>query len=378
MDRMEASTGPGDAAPRAGLSSAAPSSAVAPPTDPVSPGPMARVVARLLVRLGAWISVAIFASFGGRAWWMLDLGSHFRLHYAVALGGVVALLFALRAHRAALLLSLPLLVDLAVVSPLFCECGAGLPGRPLGELRVVQFNLNAGNARIDDAARWLGGTDADVIVVHEVTPRSLPVLERAMTRFERRAAAARVDPFGVALFVRTPARAGVEVFAARVVDDLADGPANGSASVRTGSRDLGSVDVPCVEARVRFAGREARLLGLRAPPPVTSGYAAKRDQRIGALAAWVAAQHTPALVVGDFNATRWSAPVRSLRTATRLRDAERGRGFHPTWPVGSPIKIPIDLAFHTPELLVTAREIGPDLGSDHLPQSVRFAWREAP
>ena len=39
----------------------------------------------------------------------------------------------------------------------------------------------------------------------------------------------------------------------------------------------------------------------------------------------------PIMVVGDLNATMWSAPYRSLIDSTGLRNARRGFGILPSW-----------------------------------------------
>ena len=75
------------------------------------------------------------------------------------------------------------------------------------------------------------------------------------------------------------------------------------------------------------------------------------------------------LVVGDFNATPWSAPFRNLVATADLENSQRGFGLQPSFPTTSSLllRVPIDHLVHSPALEVTDRQLGPALGSDHFP-----------
>ncbi len=102
-------------------------------------------------------------------------------------------------------------------------------------------------------------------------------------------------------------------------------------------------------------------------PPVagwSSEFRAWQMSRIGQRAQEAA---TPVLVMGDLNATRWSAPLRRLLRDTGLRDSAEGFGWQGTWPSGLwwAGMIPIDQVLVSPGIRVDNRRIGPELGSDH-------------
>lgn len=303
-----------------------------------------------------WLTVATLGGYLGSVGWMLDLMSHFRVQYAGLLALCVASFAMLRAFRSASLAAIPLIVNVVLILPLYHESDP----RPVsaGSFTAIQFNASMNNPRLDEAIQWVRDRDVDVVVVHEVNPRMLLRWTAGLPGHTCLAESARDDPFGIALFVRTE---GADLTAR-------------SSSVHHERGQL----VPCVAAELLFQGRSLRLLGFRAPPPISSGMTRLRDGAIANAASWVLAAETPVAVIGDFNATRWSHPIREFLSMTQLSDAEDGRGFHPTWPVGSPIQIVIDRTFSSPELVVTSRELGPDLGSDHRPQEVSFAWRDPP
>ena len=60
-------------------------------------------------------------------------------------------------------------------------------------------------------------------------------------------------------------------------------------------------------------------------------------------------------------------------------NSQRGHGYHGTFPATVPVpvpKIPIDHAFHDPQLTTSARRVGPAVGSDHLPLEFELAPAE--
>lgn len=75
------------------------------------------------------------------------------------------------------------------------------------------------------------------------------------------------------------------------------------------------------------------------------------------------------LIVGDMNATPWSDRLRTLPTGfVRLSP-----GLRSTWFSSLPVLgLPIDHAFATPDLRASA-EVGPGVGSDHLPLIISVA-----
>jgi endonuclease/exonuclease/phosphatase (EEP) superfamily protein YafD len=67
---------------------------------------------------------------------------------------------------------------------------------------------------------------------------------------------------------------------------------------------------------------------------------------------------------------------RDFLATTGLKDSRVGFGWQPTWPTGSmSLRIPIDHVLVEPDLVVLERQVGPDIGSDHLPVRVRLKRR---
>ena len=81
------------------------------------------------------------------------------------------------------------------------------------------------------------------------------------------------------------------------------------------------------------------------------------------------------MVLGDLNTTPWSARYRALLDDAGLEDTRVGYGLQTSWPSFLPavLRIPIDHVLVTPDLAAAEREVGPEVGSDHLPVWVELA-----
>ena len=140
---------------------------------------------------------------------------------------------------------------------------------------------------------------------------------------------------------------------------------------------------PALALQLRHEGRALALLSLHTLPPVSRANAATRDEQLRAAADWsteqVEAGRAPVLL-GDLNATPFSAGVRPLRTVG-LRDSLAPGGLLAagSWPaLPGPLRIAIDHCWHDAGLVTVRRVVGPALGSDHRPLEVALAWAAAP
>jgi endonuclease/exonuclease/phosphatase (EEP) superfamily protein YafD len=105
---------------------------------------------------------------------------------------------------------------------------------------------------------------------------------------------------------------------------------------------------------------------------------AQREQVVH-LAAALDAFDGPLVIGGDFNGGAWVRNQRDLRALARLTGEP---GFHQTWPalpihgldVPDWLRLPIDHVFSRGGPVVVAAEVGPELGSDHLPLVATVAW----
>lgn len=308
--------------------------------------PFASFLPRLIVAvalLPSWLGLA------GSWHWVLDLCAHFRWQYLFI--GLAAIAWsAWRRHGVLLALAvMTTLLNGVLVGAL--AWNPGMRQIPLEQdfsLHVLSLNVLASNADKPAVIDHLANSGADLLFLAEVDAGWAQALAALEGVYPHRVLHARADNFGVALLSRIP------LTDARVV------------ALTHESR-------PSIVADIRHDGRQLLFVGTHPPPPLGARLAGIRDRQIAALGDLVAQRDRPAIVVGDFNATPWSAPMRAVMS--------RGLGFRstepawrPTWKSRSPLAIPIDHILVTAPLVVSGRVPGPHVGSDHLPVEARIRW----
>lgn len=297
--------------------------------------------------VGYCLGLVTVAGFFGGSWWVLDLLAGFRHQLAIALM-VCALVAAFaRWRKTAVAIGLLGAVNLALVVPLYIG-----PSRPqTGELRIVSFNVLASNRRFAEVVDFIRGSEADVVVLHEVTRRWEQEIEEAAATFddwpyEITEARARGDLFGSMVLVESGA--AVESFGFALTDPRA-------------------IEILLPDG--------VALLAIHPLSPSSEFRALQNDRQFLFATDWAAGQDGPAIVVGDFNATPWSYPFRRLLFSADLSNSARGFGLDLSYPAdGNPlIRVPIDHLLFSEGLAVVDRRLGPAMGSDHFPLTVDMA-----
>ena len=165
---------------------------------------------------------------------------------------------------------------------------------------------------------------------------------------------ARSDNFGIALYSRRP-------ITSHRVEHLDDS------------------NVPTIVATIDLDGRSLNVVGTHPLPPMGRRRSELRDRHLQAIGNLIKRLPPPVMVLGDLNTTSWSPHFRDLLEKCDLRDSRCGFGVQPTWPVEQwVLRIPIDHALVSEDLAVTQRYVGPDIGSDHFPIVVEFAFLDSP
>jgi endonuclease/exonuclease/phosphatase (EEP) superfamily protein YafD len=120
-------------------------------------------------------------------------------------------------------------------------------------------------------------------------------------------------------------------------------------------------------------GRSLFIIGTHPVSPGGRARAIARDVQLQRLAEHVKQLQDPVLLVGDLNATPWSAGMRII-TSGKLGFRSLDPPWTPTWHKLSVVGVPIDHALASAPLVITRRSVGPDVGSDHRPIDVTVGW----
>lgn len=224
----------------------------------------------------------------------------------------------------------------------------GLPGAadsaPQGTprfLRLVTFNVWKRNTRLDDEVALLDATDADLVVLQEVTAK----LRGRLRKLTKPRYPYLIGDIGIVILSKIPVLASGQVDGANA-DGLARKPV-------------------LLWTRFDVEGFAFELIGVHPAFPFRP-----RDQvaDTDALIQFVRSREGPLLVAGDFNLTPWSW---GLRRFTRETGLKRFNTLRPTWPVRRLIRlvplVPIDHVFASCAFKRLRVKIGSSAGSDHLP-----------
>ncbi len=314
----------------------------------------------LVAPVGAGVAVATVVGFLGQTSPVLDLASHFRMWYLVALVPVVAASAALRDRQSTGLSAAALVANLVVMAPLYIPSGQlSSPRDQTVALNIIQFNVQTANTRRAEVAAYVDESRADLVFLQEVDSGWLEMLGSEAQKLSVVEGVPRDDNFGIAVLAGRSSSPYLQVAESEVVALVADRP-----------------DRPAIEMEVRWQGESIHVLTLHTMPPKGLAGWDLRDEQLAAVRHWMDSGHGPRLVVGDLNATRWSAPFRQLVGETSLRNTELGFGYQGTWRADWPwlFRLPIDHVLATEHFAVSEREDGPSLGSDHRPLRVSLVW----
>lgn len=220
-------------------------------------------------------------------------------------------------------------------------------------VRVVFSNILIFNDDIGRLVAWIEDSDPDIVVATETSPRHVERMAGAMAGYPFRVLEPREHPFGMVVYSRYP-------ISGESVTEFADGTPSTS-------------DPVMVIVGVETPSGTLHVAGLHLSTPVTPRRFARRNEQFATAAGILAQLDAPKLVVGDFNATPWSAGLREFLRDTRLF----GVNTRATWPVWFGFAgIPIDHAFASRDMRILDIETGPDIGSDHRPVLVDVALAE--
>lgn len=303
----------------------------------------------LLGALGFCAAAVSLAGFLGTWTWWLEILSHFRAQYAAGfllLAGLFALGRRWRGASGALAMALVNALPIA----LFLLPPAPPPPAASAPVRAMLLNVNSSRGDPVRVAAAVAAANPDLLVLEEINVRWLRELAPVLDAYPFQKTVPRFDNFGIGLFSRLPF---------------------GSVAVEP----FGDFDVPSIFAEIAVEGRPLFLVATHPMPPGNALLAAERNRQLEWIARKTAALPHPVLLLGDLNVSPWSPYYRRLLETSRLRDSAQGRSIRPTWPAPlPPLWIQLDHALHTPELAVLSRSVGPDVGSDHYPLLLDFAW----
>lgn len=206
---------------------------------------------------------------------------------------------------------------------------------------VYTHNVRVRSGQPAAVAGSIAASDADIVVLQEVWPAFMDVLEAdpLLAGFRYRTSEPADDTTGLAVWSRFP-------ITAATIDRLGG--------------------VPMLRTRIDGPAGSFGLDAVHLTAPISAEHVPAWQAQLDGLAAYDAS--TPAIMAGDFNATMDHSQFRHLldRGWTDAHEP-KGCGFDATWPSGgrTPTLLRLDHVLVTDHFEVLAVAIGSDDGSDH-------------
>jgi endonuclease/exonuclease/phosphatase (EEP) superfamily protein YafD len=288
------------------------------------------------------IALLLFASLLN-AWFPLaDSLSHFRVHYCLVLLLVAVCFAVLRAWR----------WFGAVVLCVLIGIGSIYPAWPLlsrraelsHPLKLIQFNTLFNNPTPDRSLAWLKSEAPDFLMMQEVSQKTIAIYDGM----------AETMPYGIVCKFATVGGVAVRSKFPLVAQYCSEG------------RGM-------TWMRVNVNGKEVTFASVHLHWP----YPFKQWRQLAQLENEFKAMPRPVILTGDFNAAAWSEAARRVGAAT---DTVVVPGLRFTLrmgprPIGPVAFLPIDQVLMPEGVRIGSIDVGPAVGSDHLPVVVEFEVR---
>ncbi len=288
------------------------------------------------------VATAISSTLGyfGHTNWFLDLFSHFIWQYLLILTTGTAIIFFVR--RKLCLIFIPFIIALLIeIVPLYF---GGNKNTDLTETtKIVCINLLSSNSQFEDVENYIKQKNPDLIVLQEFNTLWQLMLEPKLSDYQYRLTMPRDDNFGIAVYSKL------------IVSELEE-------------LKIGDAGVPSIHGDIVLDTTKVRLITTHPLPPVDTWYFDHRNTQLSELGTLVSQLDREVIVIGDLNTSSFSTHFKNLISISELIDTRKGFGQLTTWPTWFNLaQTTLDHCLVTKGISVRSREVGVDLGSDHLP-----------
>lgn len=281
-----------------------------------------------------------------------ELLSHFKFQYLFA-SVLCAIIFAfLKKHALSSALLLVAALNTAFVAPWYFPVSEGALSEAPVSFTILHSNVYTGNINFEGFVDLVTRENPDVFVIQEVNKNWISAIHKLEDVYKHVHSVPREDNFGIAIFSKHPFE-----------------------SVETAM--WGNSNIPSIVATITIQEQLVTVITTHPLPPISSDYYHSRNSQIDQIAKISRKEEGPLIIIGDLNITVWSDDYKPLELGTNLRNARKGFGILPTWPVKLPfLMIPIDHCLVSPHFVVDDIKVGENIGSDHLPLIVKLSLKK--
>ncbi|MFC1599257.1 endonuclease/exonuclease/phosphatase family protein [Candidatus Omnitrophota bacterium] len=283
--------------------------------------------------------------FLGKFGFLLDLTSHFRVHYLLVQFFYLVFGIVRRSKKFIFTSFVFFVINLVLIIPWYLPVASGPSVKQ--KISILLINVNTQNRNFQDTVDYISKVNPDILALEEINEEWLSQLEPIREMYPFSKIKTREDNFGIALFSKM-------------------------ALINPQVRYF-EVEVPSIVAKIKLEEAAVSIVFTHPVPPADRHYYLHRNRQLRSIAASRDEFGDKLIVIGDLNTTNWSYHYQAFLSKMRLQDTRKGFGMQPSWPTQMPILlIPIDHCLVSSDFVTLERKIGPNLGSDHYPVYVEL------
>lgn len=296
------------------------------------------------------IGISTLAGFAGAWWWILDLCSHFRLQYFFG-ALILAAFFGIKRQKTRTGVAAGVaVINLIILQPYLVETSAGSTQSSPTRVKALWWNVQSANQNRAESIDWILKTSPDLIALGEITPEWEESLSKIKETYPFDHIDSRQGNFGIALYSRFP------LFNPEIL-----------------YRNSSDNGVPTLQVELNIDGKLVTVIATHPLPPVGSAATSERNAQLQWLSQRIQGHNGATILFGDLNTTPWNHAFKSFLETSGLENLPTG--LFTTWPTSfPPLRIPLDYCLVSKDISVRSKELGPSLGSDHLPVMVHLTW----
>ncbi len=282
---------------------------------------------------------------------LIELTSHFKLHYLIASLIFTLTSLYLRQWIKSILLCLCFILNAYFIVPLYFSNHQTIPKDQIfsispqqqkTKIKLIHLNILSSNRNQEAITRLITQENPDIFLVQEVDNFWHNYLKKLKNQYPYQLILPRTDNFGIALLSK--------IEPIEIKDFI-----------------INLSDTPSIFARFPYEDKYFNLISAHPLPPINVQYFQRRNLQLNALINKFNTDQNPTIITGDFNITPWSSYYQVIESS-KFRNARDGIGILATWPANFLFfGIPIDHIFVSPEVKVLSLKTGKSVGSDHLP-----------
>ena len=294
-------------------------------------------------------SLASLIGYIGGVHWLFDLFVHFKLQYLIILTIGSILLFILKQRKILFFFLIPIITNFTDVSSLYI--GGNSDKLNSSSIKICSINILSSNREFKKFGNLILNENPDLIILQEINPLWQLEITDLLAKYKFREEIIRNDNFGIAIYSKIHLENITNI-------------------------KLGIASLPSIQCEIKIDNGVLNILATHPLPPVGKDYFYLRNSQLEALAKITANTKENFVILGDLNTSSYSNQFKYLIEKGKLYDSRKGFGIHSSWPTWFPLAYTtLDHCLITKNVIVKSRNIGQDIGSDHLPVIIELGLK---